>query len=45
MTTVMADETVVIKDTRQYMTYTAPLDQTDDCTVAADPDARQSSRR
>lgn len=34
----MAGEAVVVKDTRQYVAYTASLEQDDGCTVALDPD-------
>lgn len=37
-TVAMANGTVVVKDTRQYMTYTASLTKTDTCSIAADPD-------
>ncbi|MFX1767996.1 hypothetical protein PWP93_36615 [Paraburkholderia sp. A1RI-2L] len=34
----IASEAVVVKDTRQYVTYTASLDKDGDCTIAADAD-------
>lgn len=34
----MAGEVVVVKDTRQYIAYTASLDKDADCSVAVDPD-------
>lgn len=33
-----ASEVVVVKDTRQYVTYTASLDKDADCTIAVDAD-------
>lgn len=34
----IAAEVVVVKDTRQYVTYTASLDKDADCTIAVDAD-------
>lgn len=38
VTVAMADEPVVVKDMRQYVTYTASLTKNDTCTIAANPD-------